>query len=250
MNSMGNLCRSVVVLVDTARYASPLLDKGSGHHLGCVVGSAGRAPSARDIVQQVEYFCEEKGVDHRVVTISEAAMEISDMRRASTTAAEWLASPLTLIDCTPAAGEEQHVASLLAWLYEMHPPGSYREGGATEVPYTLVAVLDTARGAPCPPPAIENASAGSNALAWLLPTPSYYSELMESAGASAHSHFVFPVHMYSRYPILRDRGLQAWRSEGGETAPVPLAAWANTCTLGGLLRELAFKAGRLAKYGA
>ncbi|KAG5471845.1 hypothetical protein LSCM4_03403 [Leishmania orientalis] len=250
MNALSNRCRSVVVLVNTARCTSPLLDKGCGYHLGCVVASPGLAPSAKDIAQHVEHFCEEKRIDLGVVTISEKAAEVSEMMRAGVTAAEWLTSPLTLIDCTSAMAEEERVASLLAWLYDTCPSMSTAEGGAAEAPYALVAVLDTAGEVRCPPPTTANASAGADALAWLRPTPSYYSELMETASSSAHSQFVYPVHMYSRYPVLRDRGLRERCSVGGETAMEPLVAWANKCTLSALLRELAFKAGQLAKYGA
>ncbi|CAC9521574.1 conserved hypothetical protein [Leishmania infantum JPCM5] len=249
MNALGNRCRSVIVLVNTSLYTSPLLDEGCGYHCGCVVVSSDLAPLARGIVRHAEHFCEENNISYRIVTISEKATEIGEMMT-SAPAEEWLTSPLTLIDCTPAVDEEVRVASLLAWLYGAYSSAASREGSATEAPYTLVAVLDAARQVPCPPPITASSSAGGDTLAWLRPTPSYYSELMESVGSSADSCVVFPVHMYSRYPALRDCGLRERCTDGGATAPVPLAAWPNKCTLSALLRELAFKAGQLAKYGA
>lgn len=250
MNALGSRCRSVIVLVNTALYTSPLLDEGYGYHCGCVVVSSDLAPPAKDIVRHAEHFCEENNISYRIITVSEKATEISEMMRACAIAEEWLTSPLTLIDCTPAVEEEVRVATLLTWLYGMHPSVASKEGGTTEVPYTLVTVLDAARQVPCPPPITVSSPAGGDTLAWLRPTPSYYSELMESVGSSADSCVVFPAHMYSRYPALRDCGLRERCTDGGAKVPVPLAAWPNKCTLNALLRELAFKAGQLAKYGA
>ncbi|AIO00864.1 hypothetical protein LPMP_312800 [Leishmania panamensis] len=249
MNALGGRCRSVIVLVSTALHRSPILHEGCGEHVGCVVVPSELAPPAKNIVHHTELFCEANNIGYRVVTVSAMGTEIREMMSAITTATDWLTYPLTLIDCTPVMAEAC-VASLLTWLHGACPYASTRKESTTEAPYTLVAVLDVARQESCPPPITVNSSARGDALAWLRPTPSYYSELMESAGSLAHGCVVYPVHMYSRYPVLRDRGLRGKWTDGGATAAEPLAACANKCTLSALLRELAFKAGQLPKYGA
>ncbi|GET91299.1 hypothetical protein, conserved [Leishmania tarentolae] len=250
MNALGSRFRSVIVLVNTAFYTNPLLDEGCGHHCGCVVVSSDGTVLVSDIVRHVEHFCEENNISYRIIMVSEKATEIVEMMSASSTVEDWLTSPLTVIDCTPAVKEELRVASLLAWLHGTCPWAASREESTAKAHHTLVAVLDTARAVPCPPPITANSSAGGVALSWLRPTPSYYSELKESVGSSAENCLVLPVHMYSRYPALRGGGLREKGSDGGATAPVPLSAWTDKCTLSALLRELAFKAGQLAKYGA
>ncbi|KAG5497734.1 hypothetical protein JKF63_04000 [Porcisia hertigi] len=250
MNALGDRCRSVLVLVNKSLYTSPLLHERCGHHVGCVVVSADFGGSDNGIVDCVDIFCKKNTIRHQIVTVSETATEIGDMLNTTATAEEWLTSPLTLIDCTRVVEGESRVGSLLTWLYGDSPPALSREGNRTEVPYTLVAVLDVGRETLCSPPMIASTSLSSDTLAWLRPTPSYYSELMETTGSSTHRYVVYPVQMYSRYPVLRDRGLQEKRAEKGTAAPVPLAEWANKATIDALLRELAFKAGQLAKYGA
>lgn len=258
MNALGDRCRSVVVLVDSTSYAAPLLEDSHGYHVGCVVASpatdaapsASPSASAKKIVKEVEHFCGENRVSHRCIAVSRTAGELQELMGSSSdapaSAAASLSTPLTLLDCT-AVAHEGPVAALLTWLYG-EPPAAPAEG--TEPPYTLVAVLDMGRGVACPPPSTASTSSGG-AYAWLRPTPSYYSELVETAGGAVGPCTVYPVHMFSRYPVLRDRGLRefATSSEGVVTA-TPVAEWTNKSTLGALLRELAFKAGQLAKYGA
>ncbi|KPA74549.1 hypothetical protein ABB37_09195 [Leptomonas pyrrhocoris] len=257
MNALGDRCHSVLVLVDTTHLTAPLLDTACGYHVGCVLTSADadNAPSSKDITAHVTSFCSENTVACAVQKVTDEVARSLPMRGASAT--EHLTKPMTLFDATGVA-DVSLLISLLSWLYgEVNSGGSTPQKASAETPYTLVAVLDVSRGALCTP---SSDYARTDAYAWLRPTPSYYSELLDAAksqcatstdgSCSVDFHcYVFPVQVYSRYPVVRDRGLQEGLY-GGEATEVPVEQWTNKSTLNALLRELAFKAGQLAKYGA
>ncbi|KPI85695.1 hypothetical protein ABL78_5227 [Leptomonas seymouri] len=257
MNALGDRCHSVIVLTDTAHLEAPLLATTFGYHVGCVLTSAnaGKAPSSEDIVQYVTSFCRANKVTCAVSNLCEQG--VCSLPSSAASVIQWLTAPVTLVDATHVK-DVPLLNSFLSWLYgDRESSVSTLQGASSETPYTLVAVLDVSRGALCTP---SSDQISRDAYAWLRPTPSYYSELMEATNlqraASANApcpvdlnFYVFPVQVYSRYPVVRDRGLQEGRCEEGTTL-VPVEQWVNKSSLDALLRELAFKAGQLAKYGA
>lgn len=256
MNALGDRCHSVLVLVDTTHISTPLIDPACGYHVGCVLTSASpsASPSTEDITNRVSAFLAQNKVECAIMQLTEAMLQTLLSSEGRPT--DHLTKPVSVLDATALATSDcEAVTSLLSWLYGAEVQEASH--ATCEDPYTLVAVLDVSRGAPCASPLPSTRSmATDDAYAWLRPTPSYHSELVEAASlqstasTNAPPHLcchVFPVQMYSRYPVVRDRGLQEVTSDG---APKPVAQWTNKSTLDALLREMAFKAGQLAKYGA
>jgi hypothetical protein len=267
MNALGDRCHSVLVLVSTTQVPTPLLDITCGYYVGCVFPSTSTtnsAPSTEDIIQRVDAFCCENSVVHAMETVADDTAHTLLSKYSN--AIEHLTQPLTLIDAT-AMRDASSIAALLTWLYHAGSIVEPTQKGSAESPYSLVAVLDVSRGAVCTLPSSHEAKHDDtvdDVYAWLRPTPSYYSELAEAAkvprallldacatdSTASLQCFVFPVQMYSRYPVVRDRGLQEGLHADGSVDTVPVQQWTNKSTLDAVLRELAFKAGQLAKYGA
>lgn len=276
MNALGDRCHSVLVLMSAAHLPAPALDSACGYHVGCVLASATASdtPTSEDITQHVVSFCNTNKVACAVETVADET--VGPLLSTTPAAIEHLTAPFTLMDATRVT-EASSLNSLLTWLYGTYPTRSSStdpspsSSAASEAPYSLVAVLDVSRGAFCTPSsdchAKRTGDGTADAYAWLRPTPSYYSELMEAAKNQADASAavasvsspvasvelicrVFPVQVYSHYPVVRDRGLQERHTSGDAVSTLPVEHWTNKSTLDALLRELAFKAGQLAKYGA
>lgn len=259
MNALGDRCRSVLVLVDAAHDTAPMLDATCGYHVGCVLLSTtpDKAPAPKDLTERVSSFCRESRVACAVEKVTEEV--VKTLQSSHVSAIEHLTSPVTLFDAT-SVKDVASIAAFLTWLYGESEAAAPKTA-PRKTPYSLVAVLDVSRGALCTASRDHSTQeTDGDANAWLRPTPSCYSELMEAAQVhaaspssttanSARSCFVFPVQVYSRQPVVRDRGLQEV-PRGEESGHVPVQQWTNKSTLDALLRELAFKAGQLAKYGA
>lgn len=136
-------------------------------------------------------------------------------------------APVTIITCT--------APQLPAVVRTLFRQADTVQSDSSAITYGLLAVIDITRPHGPPPPPTEDS------LQWLRPEPSYLSEWTQTTGRPcARTEFVVvPVHMYSNYPLTRDGG------PVGEATTT-----SNICTLEAILRELAFKAGHLPKYGA
>lgn len=244
MNALGANCRAVLLIAaptTDAAEVSPSVWRSTscGYHFNCVYRTTTTVPSPTlvdEMIASMQLFCETSSVQHAIASSSEAmeAMQRGD------SALQFLSAPVTILPATTATASQ-----LLHWLVG---PAVVK---AEAEHFTLVAVVDGQKPSFGVPAGVSHTAGTSTAFDWIRPRQSYVSELTEAASMepervicdSLHGLVWVPVSMYSRCPVLRDRGVEHGHSGGA-------AMMVKTCTLAALLRELSFKAGQLPKYGA
>ncbi|EPY26870.1 hypothetical protein STCU_00337 [Strigomonas culicis] len=221
MNALDDGCKCVLVLVaGEARYAD-VHGETAGYHVVCALPESLCATSG-GVQKRFQTFCEDHHIAHTACALSDALRLMEDAKRDGALAAATLKTPLTVVTAPPEEGLQDLLDALL-----LPSPGG---------PYCLVAVLDLThlRGD------TRQGAAGSSH-AWLVPEQSYVSELKEFEGSDAGCR-VAPLHMYCCYPLVRDCGMQC-------SVETFMTTSSNKCTFDSILRELAFKAGQVPKYG-
>ncbi|CCW65452.1 unnamed protein product [Phytomonas sp. EM1] len=245
MNALGGRCRSVFVVVEDEK---PIFDVDFNHsrgsHCGCVLSHALHHAQVEILIHDFTHFCDAANIPYLVIEYEELTRRI--LGRAPDRLLDDL-PPMVAVTCSTTAEYYDLCASLLRPFVDEEVPSQTST-------YCLLAVVDLSQKVAVVPPA----RARSDELSWLKPPPSYASELAqtrltgcdsaawkESEGGKARENSeeaccIVPLHLYSNYPILRDCG----------TSGVDWMKGPNRCTLDAVLRELAYKAGQLPKYGS
>lgn len=246
MNALGDHCRSVIVLVEGEPESSAVdtMSTSSGFHVTCVLPT-GDKPLSDAVTAAIDGFAQVFNVPlkHLAWEDTQRLTALSSPSNESAGASVF-STALTVLHCTTKDLAAVR-SSVLAWprcaqaaadsTSSLEP--AVAPGGESEL-YSLLAELDLSQAAcnTVVPPSTEAATR----LTWLRPPPSYLSELAQSGSASPATLYAVPVHLFSNQPIIRSRGANA----------LTTGTDANKCTIDALLRELAFKAGYLPKYGA
>ncbi|CCW69646.1 unnamed protein product [Phytomonas sp. Hart1] len=252
MNAFGQQCRSLLVVVEGEAIFDVDRTLLAGSHGGCVLPHPPHRVRPALLLQEFSQFCEAAHIPHRSFRQTELCGEI--LQKDPDYGLESL-PPMVLVLCAGVA----EVCDLLAAVLRPfpHDKASPRVASRESI-FCLLAMVEvgekTAVG-PAVPASTDN-------LSWLRPPQSYESELQQMRSVKSEggawrieeikneenkkerdpeeTYTKVPLHMYSNYPILRDC----------ETSCGDLTKGTNLCTLDAILRELAYKAGHLPKYGS
>lgn len=222
MNALDDNCKSVIVVVEGEPRYNDSYGEKNGYHAVCALPEP--LCTSNGLEKLVKSFCDANHVSHISYPFSDAVGLLQEAKKDGVSVVEKIKTPLTLVT---AHGDDK-VQSLIEALLRPSPKGSY----------CLVTVLDLTHMRDDEPN-----KQGDPSCAWLVSEPSYVSELKEfgSMEGDARCH-IAPFHMYCCYPLVRDCGMQC-------SVETFLASSSNKCTFDSILRELAFKAGQVAKYG-
>lgn len=228
MNALDDNCKCVIVLVEGESLYHDACAETSGYHAVCALPEPFCTCEA--LHQKVKVFCADNNISHTFCSCDDDALLLlrHDAAAEGAPAVEKLKAPLTII--TAPAGD-----ALGGLVQALLVPSS------TKKSYCLVALLDLTRKRD--DEREKQGDSSSSSFAWLVPEPSYLSELAEfyPTGNDVRCQTA-PLHMYCCYPLVRDCGMQC-------SVETFLSTSSNKCTFDSILRELAFKAGQVPKYG-